>query len=333
MIRFTAFAVCAVFLFGCGNEEDEKCAFIPEAAPVSLTFEQLEDTLVNFTSKGEMINFFTKNPILRDFVFGRKEFPNDSAFVKTVYSRMTNPNLDTLVLETRKSFGDLSQLKKEFEQAFSNLKYYYPNATLPKIQTVVTGLETDLYVSDTLIVVGLDMFLGKQGKFRPKVYDYMLRKYNPENIVPSCMLLFGISSDYNKTDIKDKTVLADMIAYGKSFYFAKQMLPCVADSIFIWYTPEEVRGSRKNQDLIWARLVQDQVLYETNHLVKKKYLGERPKTIDVGPECPGRIGQWVGWQIVNSYMKEHDETTLPQLMDFSNARALFEQSNYKPKRR
>lgn len=162
------------------------------------------------------------------------------------------------------------------------------------------------------------------------MYEYLLRQYKKENIVPSCLLIFGISDRFNKTDLKDKTVLADMIAFGKSYYFAKHMLPCVSDSILTWYTPEEIQGSRKNQDLIWARFIEDRVLYATSHMVKQKYLGERPKTVEVGEKCPGRIGQWVGWQIVNSYMREHDDVTLRGLMNQRNAQKLFKESKYKP---
>jgi hypothetical protein len=127
-------------------------------------------------------------------------------------------------------------------------------------------------------------------------------------------------------------VLADMIAYGKSFYFAKRMLPCTPDSTFIWYTPEEIEGSRKNQDLIWARLIEDQVLFATSHTVKQKYLGDRPKTIEVGEKCPGRIGQWVGWQIVNSYAQRHEKASLKQIMEFGNAQTMFRESGYKPRK-
>jgi hypothetical protein len=334
MKKYLVFVFISAVMWSCGtDDEQEKCAFTPDAAPVSLAMERFEDSLVNFSSKQQMVDFFTRYPLIRDYVFKRTQYQNDSAFINKIYARLSNPHLDTLLMETKRTFGDGSKMKKEFEQAFANLRYYYPNARLPKIQTVISGLETDLLVTDTLIIVGLDMYLGEKGKYRPQVYDYILRQYNPENIVPSCMLIYGIDGLYNKTDITDKTVLADMIAYGKSFYFAKQMLPCVPDSILIWYSAEEIRGARKNQDLIWARLIQDEVLYETSHLVKQSYLGERPKTIEVGPECPGRIGQFVGWQIVNAYMKSHPTQTLPSLMEISNARALFDQSGYKPKRR
>jgi hypothetical protein len=65
-------------------------------------------------------------------------------------------------------------------------------------------------------------------------------------------------------------------------------------------------------------------------MIKQKYLAERPKTIEVGEKCPGRIAQWVGWEIVKSYMNSHDNVSLPELMDYQNADKLFKESTYKP---
>lgn len=320
-------------LWSCSNDEEEKCAFTPDTQDkVSVTLAHFEDSIVNLSSKKELVSFLTRKPIFRDFIFKRQQYPNDSVFVNEIYRRLTHPSFDTLLLETRRVFGDGAELEQQFEEAFTNLKYYYPDFVPPRVETVINGLDTDLFVSDSLIIVGLDSFLGRGAKYRPNVYEYLLRQYNKENIVPSCMLLYGISSRFNKSDNADKTVLADMVAYGKSFYFAKHMLPCVADSTFIWYTPEEIHGARKNQDLIWARLVQDDVLFSTSHMVKQKYLGERPKTLDVGPECPGRIAQFVGWQIVNAYMEENPNTTLPQMMNEPNGAKIFRDSKYKPEK-
>jgi hypothetical protein len=320
-------------LWSCDNDGEEKCAFVPDPKEkVATTFTHYEDTVLAIKSKAELIAFLTRKPVYRDFIFKRGNYPNDSVFVNEVYRRITHPSFDTLLLETKRVFGDRQALIKQFDEAFTNLRYYYPDFVAPHVETVVNGLETDLFVSDTLIIVGLDSFLGRDAKYRPQVYDYLLRQYNPENIVPSCMLLYGISSRYNKTDNNDKTVLADMVAYGKSFYFAKHMLPCVPDSTFIWYTSEEMRGARNNQDLIWARLVQDDVLFSTSHMMKQKYLGERPKTVDVGPDCPGRIAQFVGWQIVNAYTEENPDIALPKLMSEANGAKIFRDSKYKPER-
>ena len=333
MIRYCILIIFLnVFLFSCDSEKEEVCVFQPKiTSPLTLDFEALQDSFANISSKDDLVKLLTRHTAVRDFMFRREEYPNDSTYINELYERFTNPHLDTLLMETKRVFGDGSSLKDQFEEAFSNLNYYYPDFKAPKIQTVITGLlGTDLLVTDSLIVVSLDFFLGEGAKYRPKMYEYLLRKYDPNDIVPSCMLIYGIGNRFNKNQLSDQTVLADMIAYGKAFYFAKHMLPCVADSVFIWYTPQEINGSRKNEDLIWARFIDSQVLFATSKKVKQDYLGERPVTIQVGEKCPGRIGQWVGWRIINKYAETHPDITLPELMASDDAQKLFKESRYKP---
>jgi len=235
------------------------------------------------------------------------------------------------LLETRRVFGDGSELRQEFQQAFANLKYYYPDFQPPRIQTVLTGMETDLFVSDSLVVIGLDHYLGPKAKYELRhLYDYMKRRYTKEFIVPSVMLLMGIDTKYNHINLSDRTVLADMVSYGKAYYFAKQMTPCVPDSVLIGYTSEEINGSRANESLIWSRFVEDQILFSTSGPDKQKFINERPKTIEVGEKCPGRIGQWVGWQIVKQYSTTHPDQSLKEIMMVDDASQLFKQSGYKP---
>lgn len=320
----------AIGLSRCGSDA-EKCVFIPTPErKASVSFTSLSDTLLSVTSKAELVRLLTRYPALRDYFFRRNDYPDDSVFVNELYRRLTNPHIDTLFYEVKRVFGNEQLLKNEFEQAYTNLLYYYPDAHIPHIITALSGLDTDMVVTDSLIIIGLDFYLGQGARYRPNMYEYLLRQYTPQAIVPSVMLLYGISDRYNATDPADKTVLADMIAYGKSFYFAKHMLPCAPDSVFIWYSAEEINGARENQDLIWYRLLEDEVLYSTSHLVKQRYLGDRPKTIEVGEKCPGRIAQWVGWEIVKSYMSAHPETSLQTLMRYNNADKLFKESKYRP---
>jgi hypothetical protein len=324
----------AFLVWGCDEKEKSECVFQPELSNrVEIQIEQLQDSLVNISSRKQLVHILTRNPVMRDYIFGRAQYPDDSVFINSLYKRFTHAEIDTLLAQTKKVFGDLSELRAQFSEAFSNVRYYYPDFRIPKIQTVISLPDEDMVVSDSLIIISLDHFLGKHGKYRPNVYEYQLTRYEPEDIVPSCMLLFGIGDNLNKTDLNDKTVLADMIAYGKSFYFAKHMQPCVPDSVFIWYSKKEIEGARENEDLIWARFIQDKVLYSTSMIEKRNYLGDRPFTIQVGEKCPGRIGQWIGWEIVNQYMNANKDVTLQELMATSDAQKIFKESNYKPKNR
>ncbi|MCZ8022698.1 MAG: gliding motility lipoprotein GldB [Cyclobacteriaceae bacterium] len=319
-----------LLLVACSGSENE-CADAPAPAPVQVTIEALEEKLVQVNSKAELVALLDKHKQLRDYFLLRSEYPNDSVFINDLFQKFSNAHIDTLLAETKRVFGTKEKLQKDLNEAFGRIKVHYPDFVIPKVQTVLSGFDTDLFVSDTLIIVGLDYYLGKGAKYRPNQYEYILQQYHPENIVPSIMLMIGIDSRINATNLADKTVLADMMAYGKSFYFAKQMLPCTPDSVFMHYTSSDVAGAKKNMDLIWYRLVEDKVLYNTTNTIKQRYLSERPKTIEVGPECPGRIGQWMGWQIINSYM-QHNDVSLPELMQNAQADVLFKQSKFNPRK-
>ncbi len=331
-MRF-ALPVLLMLFLSCDPDE-QNCAFIPNTGDLVVhpVFESLEDSLPAISSKQDFVRFMNRHPDTRDLFFLRESYPSDSEFINRLYNRFTNPHIDTLLQETRRVFGDGKLLQDEFSQAYTNLKYYYPDTEPPRIQTLISGLETDLFVTDSTVYIGLDYYLGPGAKFRPNnMYAYMLRRYTKAFIVPSVMLLTGVDSRFNKTDESDKTVLAEMIAYGKAYYFAKRMLPCISDTLLIGYSAQEWEGSVAYEHLIWSRLVQDEVLYSTSHLVKQRYLAERPKTIEVGEDCPGRIAQWVGWRIVAKFMEENPEITLPQLMDITDAQSIFKGSKYRPR--
>ncbi len=323
---------CWLLLVGCGGTKEEKCAFVPETSSIKLglAFESLEDSLPSIQNKAQLVHFLTRHPEIRDVFFNRASYPSDSAFINELYKRFTNPHIDTLLMETHRVFGNGTELKNQFINAYTNLKYYYPDFQPPKILTVITGLESDLFVSDSLVIIGLDYFLGDSATYRPNMYEYMLSRYTKDFVVPSALLLTGIDGRFNKINPDDKTVLADMIAYGKAYQFTKLMVPCTPDSILLGYTMAETEGSLQYENLIWSRLVEDQVLYATSHLVKQKYISERPKTVEVGEQCPGRIGTWVGWQIVKKFMQTHPDIVLSQLMEMQNASQLFKESGYKP---
>jgi hypothetical protein len=76
--------------------------------------------------------------------------------------------------------------------------------------------------------------------------------------------------------------------------------------------------------------VEDEVFFATGAQAKQKYIAERPKTFDVADQAPGRIGTWVGWQIVNSYAARNPQVSLPDLMRIKNAKQIFDESKYRP---
>lgn len=317
----------SLIIFGCQQNKEKRPDVSHIAVEVSV--KRLEHDLFSATSKEEVHDFLNANKILKQQFFYADQYPHDSILVNTLFDLINDPHIDTLYRETQAAFGDLSDLQAQFAEAFRYIKYYYPDFQAPEIQTIVTGFGRDMYISDSVIIVGLDYYIGKGATYRPiDLPQYILRRYEKEYIVPSYVLL--LSSKYNKINAEDHTMLADMIFYGKAYYFASKVLPDVPDSILIGYESASLKDVHENQQIVWAHFVENELLYETSHFVKKKYMDERPKTLEIGNKAPGRIGVWLGWEIVKQYMRNHPEERLPDLMETKDAQQIFMKSRYKP---
>lgn len=330
MKRLWLFLPGILLLFSCSK--NNPCIEAPDISDISLDFkiQRIEEQLFSIQSKKDLQEIINQNPVFAETFLMRSQYPHDSLLVNRFYELLHDPNIDTLRQETQQVFGDLKDVENQFRDAFKRIKFFYPEFTVPKVKTVFTGLARDMFLSDTLIIIGLDYYLGNEATFRPlNTPEYILKRYRKENIVPNTLLF--ISEKYNNTDPEDQSLLADMIYYGKSYYFSKQMLPCVPDSVFLGYTPEEMEDIYDNEGIIWANFIENELLYETNHFIKDKFISERPYTYEISQNCPGRIGRWVGWEIIKDYHRENEDLNFQQIMANPNAQEIFVRSKYKPR--
>lgn len=329
-MRYLTVLFLLIILIGCTDEKDE-CDVAPDVSGsiVKVEIEGLEDELFAAGTFDEMMSFLTAHPVVTKEFFGSELYPSDSILAAELLSRVRNQYMDSLLLDTRAQFGDLSGLEAEFEQAFSYLKRYYPDFTPPKIQTLVTGFSSsEMFVSDTLIVIGLDFYLGPESRYRPPgIPAYILERYEQSFIVPAVMLLYA--NRYIAEDRSDNTMLADMIYYGKKYQFAKTMLPCTSDSLIVWYSGEILDNVQENRDVLWFYFLNNELLFETNHLTKQKFMDERPFVSEIGDKCPGRIGSWIGWDIVRAYLKDNPAVTIQELLANPDAQDIFNKAKYR----
>ena len=318
--------------FGLFSCQPDNCSSSADISDISVDIEiiRLEESLFRAQSPQDIRNLFENHPNYLVRYANLTGTPNDSLYFEEYFRVIQNPAIDTLYQQTQEAFAKLETLETDFAQAFRHIKYYYPAFTPPKIYTTFTGLGTmgdDLLVSDSLIVISLDFFVGKEARFRPQVHDYMLGRYSPEYIVPSCIMI--LSNRFNQTNADDNSLLAEIVYYGKSYYFLQQVMPCVPNTLLAGYEADEITTVEENTAMIWSHFIDNELLYETSHIVKPRYVGERPSTLEINAKIPGRIGRWLGWQIVQSY-REKTGKELPQIMQDADAQQIFIQAKYRP---
>ena len=257
------------------------------------------------------------------------DYPADSVLANQYYRLITNPSIDTLRQQTETVFEDYSDLQEDFEQAFRLVKYHFPTFEAPTIYTTFTGLGSlgdDLLVTDSLVVVSTEFFVGPSARYRPQTHDYLLRRYQPPSVVPGCLLL--LSDRFNATDLNDQSLLAEMIYYGKSYYFVRQTMPCLSDSTLLGYSSEQMRLVEENRQLVWSHFVDNELFFKNDQTTKTRYLGDRPGTAEINNRLPGQIGRWLGLQIVQAYA-ERSGASLPEVMQ-QDAQQIFTRAKYRP---
>ena len=91
--------------------------------------------------------------------------------------------------------------------------------------------------------------------------------------------------------------------------------------------------ARANEEQMWKYFVERELLYSTDTGLDRKFLDPAPFTkfgLELDNESPGRLGRYMGWQIVRAFMEKTD-VGLKQMLDIP-ADEILKQSNYKPKR-
>jgi hypothetical protein len=335
-INFNLLFFLIIILSACTPKEDSQTTSDPDFNNVKVTvnIQRLDKEMFACGSKDELVKFFDKYPTFISNYFQVSSADFDKLATELL-PLVQNQGLRDFYLQSQEpAFFGGQTLENEFRTAFQHLKYYYPTFKEPKIYTIFSGffgqgyLKTpELTVSDSVIYIGLDYFMGRKGKYLPDVYDYQLRKTIPEALVPQAILL--LSQRFNAINPKDKSLLSDMVWYGKSYVFAHTMMPKKADSLLIGYTNQQINESYEFQKNIWAHFIDNQLLYNNQDPIKAKYVGERPTTSEIGKNCPGSIGRWLGWRIVGKYFDENEKLTITELMKMTDAQKIFEASKYK----
>jgi gliding motility-associated lipoprotein GldB len=264
----------------------------------------------------------------------KNEFPylfpeqNDSIWL----NKIRDEEERELYQKSQLVFDDFENEKNQIKDLFKHVKYYHPDFETPEIITLITNLDyqSKIVYADSLLFVSLDMYLGKDSEVYHDFPAYLSQNFEKSHLVVD--IASAISERYFKAD-KGRQFLDLVVGAGKKMYMIDSYLPAVSNAQKIGYSKAEYAWAMANEAQIWKYFIENKVLYSTDSKLVDRFMAEAPFSkfyIDIDKESPGRIGVWLGWQIVRSYMN-NNEVTLQQLLQ-TNAEEIFNKSKYKPKK-
>ncbi len=239
-----------------------------------------------------------------------------------------------LLEQTTNRFQNLKPEKKDIEGLFKHLKYFFPDFKTPRVITTTSTVDyrNKIIVTDTIVLVSLDTYLGTDHYFYEGIQDFIKKDMKPEYLV------VDLANKYAEEYIfqSDRRTLLDEFIYaGKKMYFKDKVIPFKTDAEKIGYTDAELDWAEKNEEYIWRYFVDRELLFSTDSKLPNRFINSAPFSKfyleEIDNESPARIGQYIGWQIVKSYMDQNQEVTFQQMLNKSTE-DIFNNTKFKPRK-
>lgn len=250
--------------------------------------------------------------------------------------RLANYIDDTLLRNVNNDcqnvFPNLNALEADLAQAFRYHKYYYPKFQAADVYTYISGFDYEhpVQLMEQNVLISIDMYLGKD-YYRYKKLGlpaYMLNRFDQHYIIKDCMKeLAKQNINYRKIG---PALLDMMVNEGKMIYYTNAMIPSISDSILMNYTTAQMEWAINAEGSVWAFLLENEMLYAKENQPIQKFILESPFTSYFGADSPPRLGWFMGWKIVSSYMQRNQDVELRELMNEYDAQKILQQSGYKP---
>ena len=288
---------------------------------------------VDFNIKRFDIDFYTANKETLPKI--KKKYPylfpadfSDSLSL----AKINDKQEQELFTETQKIYTNTSTIETQLASLFKHIKFYNPKFTAPNVVTMLTNIDYDSRViyADSLLFVSLDVYLGKLHKF---YVDFP--KYIKENNTQNHIVVDVANAIIDKQILpSNKRRFIDKIIYeGKKMYLLSSYLPSILEKEKIGYSNEKLNWAKENEEQIWSYFIDKKLLFNTDTKLNKRFIENAPFSkfyLEQDNLSPGRVGVWIGWQIVRSYMQNND-VSLQELLKMDEE-IIFKKSKYKPKK-
>lgn len=260
------------------------------------------------------------------FMFSRQY--HDSVWI----ARMQDTLQQEMFYEIQKQYADFTEINDDIKSLFQHLKYYYPAFNSPRVITLINDVEyrNKTIVTDSIALIAIDNYLGSDHMFYGNIQQYIRQNFEAPQIVSDLATEYAQQQIYQPTR---KSLLDEMVYFGKILYFKDVMIPFKSDAEKIGYTQEELDWAIENEPNIWQFFVERELLFETDPKLAGRFINPAPFTkfnLELDAESPGRLGQYIGWQIVKAYMENNDADFNDMLQ--MDATELFNKSKFKPRK-
>ncbi|SHF30651.1 gliding motility lipoprotein GldB [Dysgonomonas macrotermitis] len=240
----------------------------------------------------------------------------------------SNKILSKIYTDALSQFADMTIYQQQLTEAASRANTLLKGKQLPTFGVHVSGFKANTIVLDNYISISTDKYLGKDYPAYQEFFEeYQRIQMQPEYIVRDYLKAWLLTEQPKSNKRKD--LVSEMLYEGKILYALQQLLPDWSEADILGYTADQIKWCDDNSKNIWKKTVDQNNLFSTDFLTIQKYMDEAPYTASISADSPGRIGAWLGLQIIKNYAKNTGDD-LSSILALDNNQNILNKAKYNP---
>jgi hypothetical protein len=320
------FPVISFFHLGCSGKKTY------EEEISEWQIQRFDTDLYTYLLTGELSVFNETNRLFLDELGMNVIYIGSSdstGFEERLKNYFSEPALWSLYKDEQEKMINITGINKELAYGIKTLLINFPALKQPRIYMHVSGLNQNVVVTDDVLSLSADKYMGADYPlYQDFFYDYQRQLMTPERIVPDYILGFMTANFPFKGN---NEILLDRILYeGKLRYILSLLLPGRKIWENVGYSKEQYQWCIDHEAKIWTLILENKHLFTPDYRVAERYIKPAPYTAFLPVEAPGRVGVWLGFRIVCSYMKNNPHTSFCELMGIVDHNELLKKAKYKP---
>ncbi len=267
------------------------------------------------------------------FVLNNPSSLSDLIMQNKVGRFATDPTMRLFYEAENKLYGGdkIDSYKDELTEAFKKFNYYFPDEKIPVVLLYQSGFNYKIIPNDTLLGIGLEWYIGSENDLIKKLSPQAFPGFEKEKMKPEYLVVDAVKG-FLKVKFQEQqqmdNLLSVMIFYGKILYLTDAVLHDKEDRIKMNYSEEEWDWLMRNEKQIWTYLAENNLLFDNDLRTITQWVNDGPFTNGLPQESPSRVGIFMGWQLVNHFMKRHPDTSMDELIHMKDNNRIL--SAYKP---
>jgi hypothetical protein len=231
-----------------------------------------------------------------------------------------NTYLQRLEKGIKRKFPNPKTNHEKIIEGFKHLKYHLPKAKMPKAIVYTNSyFSASAFCTEDMIAMGMERYLGSKTDVIKELPNAQFPQYIKEAMEPQFLERDAVCAwifTHLIEEKEDAYTIEAIVNWGKILYLTEAAYPDMADATILRYNQKDYNWALKNERAFWDYLIQQKLLYSKDSQVKQNLLHEAPFTAGIqnAQNSPDRLGQFLGWRIIHSYMEQYD-ITLQELIN------------------